>query len=104
MAPTDETQSPEDSLQLLLEKARKGAGAEGAKRWLDQYLWAAMWRDIVLLSNAEPKLEILLARQQSLKAKIQLAQELNLDVSNSELAVGRLRKAYTTEERKGEYQ
>ncbi|MFA5936683.1 MAG: hypothetical protein WC822_02280 [Candidatus Paceibacterota bacterium] len=83
-----------ETLDELLARAQKGATAGAAKAYLDEYIWAKIWRLISSMANCEPELAILLQLRGELRAHLLLAQELKLDLDDARNAVGKLRGAY----------
>jgi len=91
--------APDPKPEDLLAQARKGAGAEGARHYLKDLLWAKMWASITQIVNCPPDLNTLLTIRADIKALMKLAQEMQIDMVQAEQAVAMLNKLFTAKPR-----
>lgn len=92
----DQDQSVEDSAETLYIKARKGATAEGAQQYMGDYLWARLWRAVTSIANCPPDVNVLLQLRAEVHVCIKIAQDLQLDIANAEIALSKIKKIFTT--------
>lgn len=91
MQEKEDNPTPEE----LFARATKGAGAEGAARYLGDLLWSRLWRNITAISNCDPeKTDLIMALRASIQEDMYLAQTMKLDVFESRNAIKRLKDAY----------
>lgn len=88
-------QSAEDSAESLLAKAKKGAGAEGAREYVGSYLWARLWRSVTSIANCPPDINTLLMHKSEISTCMKLMQEMQLDLVNAEVAVKKIKDMFT---------
>lgn len=93
----DQEQSPTDSAEALLAKARRGAGADSAREYFGDYLWARLWRSITLVANCPPDLNQLLMYRSEISTCMKLAQDMQLDLVNAEVAIQKMKKLFTSQ-------
>lgn len=91
----DIEQSAEDTVDALLAKARKGVGAEGAKEYYGGYLWARLWKSITSIANCPPDLSSLLMYRADIAVCMKIAQEMQLDMINAEVATKRMKELFS---------
>ena len=84
-----------ESIEELLIRARKGAGAEGGREYIGNFLWARMWKAVTSIANCTPDLPTLLHFKAEITVCMKLAQEIQLDLANAEAVVKRMRELFT---------
>lgn len=92
----DEGANPEDAAEVLLSKARKGAAAEGARGYFGDYLWARLWKAVTGVANCPPELNTMLMFRAEIHTCMKMAQDMQLDLANAEIAVKRIKALFST--------
>lgn len=87
--------APEDSIENLLAKARKGAGAESGRKYIGDYLWARLWKSVTSIANCPPEINSLLMYRAEINACMKMAQEMQLDLVNAEMVTKRMKELFT---------
>lgn len=85
----------DESAEALLTKARKGSGAEGAREYVGDYLWARLWRSVTGIANCAPDINALLMYRAEINACMKLAQDMQIDLVNAEVAVKKIKNMFS---------
>lgn len=91
----EKERSPEDTAEALLAKAKKGAGAESAQEYFGNYLWARLWKAITSVANCPPDLNSLLLYRSEIATCMKIAQDMQLDLVNAEVATAKIKQLFT---------
>jgi hypothetical protein len=81
------------SIDDLLAQVQGGATASAAQAYLKDYIFTKVWKLTIMLCNCSNE-QVLEIRAQ-IKATLQMAQDLKLEVDNASYAVGRMKEIYS---------
>ena len=85
----------EESIESLLSKAKKGSGADSAREYFGNYIWAKLWRAVTNIANCPPEFNALLAYRAEISVCMKLAQEIQLAMADAEIAIAKLKELMT---------
>lgn len=96
LSPVEIGASPEESVETLFARARKGGGADSAREYMGGYMWARLWKAVTRIANCPPDLSTLLMYRAEIAVCMKISQEMQLDMANANVAAEKIKKLFST--------